>query len=115
MESKKFYRKTTPLNDPRSNFHGYCPETVVLPKGYVHIEGAKPLDCDILLERDAAIPMRDGCILRADIYRPNDDEKVPAILCSSIFGKNGSYANYDFCAKMSGHPKPDGRAAGHDL
>lgn len=104
MESKKFYRKTTPLNDPRSNFHGYCPETVVLPKGYVHIEGAKPLDCDILLERDAAIPMRDGCILRADIYRPNDDEKVPAILCSSIFGKNGSYANYDFCAKMSGHP-----------
>lgn len=104
MESKKFYRKTTPLSDPRSNFHGYRPETVVLPKGYVHIKGAKPLDCDILLERDAAIPMRDGCILRADIYRPNDDEKVPAILCSSIFGKNGSYANYDFCAKMSGHP-----------
>ena len=103
MESK-FYIKTTPLSDPRSNFRGFDPGTRVLPKGYVHVPGAKPLNCEILLERDAAIPMRDGAVLRADIFRPNDDEKVPAILCASIFGKNGSYANYDFCAKMFGHP-----------
>lgn len=102
MESKKFYRKTTPLDHPGSNFRGFCPESVVLPKGYVHVEGAKPLDCDIRLDRDAEIPMRDGCILRADIYRPNDEEKVPAILCSSIFGKNGSYVNYDLIARNSG-------------
>lgn len=100
---KAFYVKTTPLDDPRSNFNGFHPGVTVLPKGYVHVEGAKPLDCDILLDRDVAIPMRDGVVLRADIYRPTDDEKVPAILCSSIFGKNGSYVTYDFCAKMCGH------------
>ncbi len=76
---KIFYVKTTPLDDPRSNFQGYKPETVVLPKGYVHKEGAKPIDCDILLERDVAIPMRHGVVLRAAIFRPVDDEKVPAI------------------------------------
>ncbi len=99
---KIFYVKTTPLDDPRSNFQGYKPETVVLPKGYVHKEGAKPIDCDILLERDVAIPMRDGVVLRADIFRPVDDEKVPAILCSSIFGKNGSYVNYDVISGWTG-------------
>lgn len=104
MNSKAFYVKTTPLEDPRSNFKGFHPGTTVLPKGYVHVEGAKPLECDILLERDAAIPMRDGVVLRADIFRPVHGEKVPAILCSSIFGKNGSYVDYDFCARMSGHP-----------
>ena len=80
---KIFYVKTTPLEDPRSFYQGFQPGKTVLPKGYVHVEGAKPLDCEILLERDVEIPMRDGVILRADIYRPNDDEKVPAILCSS--------------------------------
>lgn len=99
---KVFYRKATPLNDPHSNFKGFHPGTTVLPRGYVHVEGAKPLDCEILWERDVEIPMRDGVILRADIYRPNDDEKVPAILCSSIFGKNGSYITYDLIAEMNG-------------
>ena len=104
MASEKFYLKTTPLSHPESNFHGFKEESVVLPAGYVHIEGARPTVCDIRLDRDAAIPMRDGCILRADIFRPTTDEKVPAILCSSIFGKNGSYFNYDVLAKMTGHP-----------
>lgn len=99
---KIFYVKTTPLEDPRSFYQEFQPGKTMLPKGYVHVEGAKPLDCEILLERDVEIPMRDGVILRADIYRPNDDEKVPAILCSSIFGKNGSYINYDLIAQRCG-------------
>ena len=97
---KIFYVKTIPLDHPMSNYHGFHPGTTILPKGYVHVEGAMPLPCEIVYERDVAIPMRDGCILYADIFRPNDEEKVPAILCSSIFGKNGSYINYDFIAAM---------------
>ncbi len=92
------------MDNPLSNYQGFHPGTELLPKGYVHVPGAKPLDCEILWERDVAIPMRDGVILRADIFRPNNQEKVPAILCSSIFGKNGSYNTYERIAKMVGHP-----------
>lgn len=29
---------------------------------------------------DLPVPMRDGTVLYADVYRPDDDEKYPAIL-----------------------------------
>lgn len=49
---------------------------------------SKPLSCDILVDHDVAIPVRDGCKLYADIYRPSDTEtKSPAIICWSPFGK----------------------------
>lgn len=42
----------------------------------------------IICEQDAAVPMRDGVVLYADIYRPADTgEKVPAILAWSNYGK----------------------------
>jgi len=34
----------------------------------------------ILIEKDVAVPMRDGATLMADVYRPKDGAKVPAIL-----------------------------------
>jgi predicted acyl esterase len=34
----------------------------------------------ILIEKDVAVPMRDGARLMADIFRPKSGEKVPAIL-----------------------------------
>jgi predicted acyl esterase len=34
----------------------------------------------ILVEKDVAVPMRDGARLMADIFRPKSGEKVPAIL-----------------------------------
>jgi len=33
----------------------------------------------IRIDRDVSIEMRDGIILRADIYRPDDPGKCPAI------------------------------------
>jgi predicted acyl esterase len=56
------------------------PSRVVLEKGSVHAEGAFPLPCDILLDRDVAIPTRDGNVLRGDVFRPLGEEPVPAIL-----------------------------------
>ncbi|MGI6217736.1 MAG: CocE/NonD family hydrolase [Coriobacteriales bacterium] len=42
----------------------------------------------IICEQDVAVPMRDGVKLYADIFRPSDtDEKVPAILAWSNYGK----------------------------
>ena len=41
----------------------------------------------LLIEKDVEIPMRDGVILRADIYRPDDGEKHPALVFRSPWSK----------------------------
>jgi len=41
----------------------------------------------ILVERDVAVPMRDGTILRADVYRPDGNGKYPAILTRTPYNK----------------------------
>jgi putative CocE/NonD family hydrolase len=35
---------------------------------------------NLTVERDVAVPMRDGVVLRADVYRPSGGARVPAIL-----------------------------------
>lgn len=42
----------------------------------------------VLIERDVAIPLRDGTTLYADVFRPENDEIVPAIVCYAPFGKH---------------------------
>lgn len=98
------YCPAPPLDDPASNFNGFHPGTTILPMGHVHSEGALPMPCDIVLDRDAGVTLRDGVTIYADIFRPVGDEKVPAILNSSVFGKNGSYVTLDWIGKMSGNP-----------
>jgi uncharacterized protein len=41
----------------------------------------------IQVERDAAVPMRDGVILRADIYRPETGAPAPALLMRTPYSK----------------------------
>ena len=43
---------------------------------------------DVEVRRDVEIPMRDGTILRANIYLPATDGAVPAILCAHPYGKD---------------------------
>ncbi len=44
---------------------------------------------DILFERNALVPMRDGVELAADIIRPNDNHRRPAILNFNPYHKDG--------------------------
>ena len=37
------------------------------------------INADIILERDVDIPMRDGAILKADVFRPAKAGQYPAI------------------------------------
>ena len=46
-------------------------------------------DDNFFIERDVAVPMRDGIKLYADIIRPKTDAKVPVILTYSPYGKHG--------------------------
>lgn len=42
---------------------------------------------NMIIEWDAPIPMSDGVILRADIFRPENEQRAPAILTYGPYGK----------------------------
>ena len=41
----------------------------------------------IIVERNIAVPMRDGCVLRADLFRPDTSEKLPVLLNRTPYNK----------------------------
>ncbi|HEX9897466.1 MAG TPA: CocE/NonD family hydrolase [Dehalococcoidales bacterium] len=53
----------------------------------------------IRIDRDVPMKMRDGVILRADIFRPDDNEKHPAILVRTPYNKVMSRAS-DFLSPI---------------
>lgn len=81
-----------PLDPPVigvNNYKGLQSKSEVLPKGWNGFN-ARPLPCDILVEHDVPVIVRDGCTLYSDVYRPpgsGPTDKVPAIVCYSPFGK----------------------------
>lgn len=42
----------------------------------------------VLVDRDVTVPMRDGTLLKASVYRPESDTPVPAILIRLPYGRN---------------------------
>jgi len=42
----------------------------------------------MILERNVPVPMRDGVVLRANVYRPDTDLPVPALICRLPYGKD---------------------------
>ncbi|OQE22440.1 hypothetical protein PENSTE_c010G08678 [Penicillium steckii] len=79
---------------PVAGENGYQPcqsgKSEILPKGWNGFN-AKPLESDIQVDHDVEIVVRDGVRLYADVYRPaNTNEKVPAVLSWSFYGKKYS-------------------------
>ncbi|KAK2778935.1 hypothetical protein CKAH01_11526 [Colletotrichum kahawae] len=72
--------------------HPKEPSRVELPAGSKKTPGSRPLDCDIILERDQLVTLRDGVRIRVDIYRPKTEGKVPALLMWGPYGKSGTGA-----------------------
>ena len=50
---------------------------------------------ELIVERDAEATMRDGTILRANVYRPATSERLPVLLQRTPYNKDAS--NVDFC------------------
>ena len=61
----------------------------------------------IVCDQDVAVPMRDGIVLYADVFRPADDAaKVPAILAWSNYGKRpNEYRPDELVSYTPGVPK----------
>jgi uncharacterized protein len=91
-----------------SFYNGFKPSTQTLTRGHKRLERSRQFSVDTIYDRDIEIPMRDGVILRADVFRPADSEKVPAILAWSPYGKSGT-GNDNRCLvcmlKMSSHTR----------
>src|SRR3982074_1835252 len=48
--------------------------------------------CAVTTETDVPATMRDGTVLRADVYRPRTTDAVPVILMRTQYGKSGAQA-----------------------
>lgn len=80
-------RTALPVNSPCARYTGFKPETVLLKKGSIRLKSYMSLPCDIILERDVPVKLRDGVTIYTDIFRPNDHKPHPAIMAMSPYGK----------------------------
>jgi len=48
----------------------------------------------IVVEKNVAVPMRDGVVLRADVLRPRGDGRFPTLVYRTPYGKHNALANY---------------------
>lgn len=101
------FGKAHPLSESDPPVPDLDTRTVLLEKGSVHGEGAYPLPCDIRVDQDVAVPLRDGTVLRADVYRPATDQPVPVIVVYTPYCKRGGWWNEHFNATKFGVPPDD--------
>lgn len=72
------------------NYDNPDSSTTTLPKGHRKNPAYAAFQANTIFEKDVKIPLRDGSRIRADIFRPADsDEKVPALVAWSPYGKSG--------------------------
>ena len=86
-EIEVLFRAATPPEDPRIKWRGFAPGRTILPAGSTYSAGGRPLSCDIELNRDVEMRLRDGTRIYLDVYRPVTDEPLPAVLAWSPYGK----------------------------
>ena len=57
----------------------------------------------LIVERDVEVNMRDGIILRADVYRPDTPDPLPALLQRTPYGKAFSQTSFALMAAERGY------------
>lgn len=57
----------------------------------------------LIVERDVETPMRDGVVLRADVYRPDTTEPLPVLLQRTPYGKKFGPPNLALMAAERGY------------
>ncbi len=103
--TRVLFRPASRPSDPQARDRGVRPGAVVLPAGSVHSKGGLPLPCDLHLDRDVVITLRDGTELRADVWRPSRDTRLPAVLTYTPYGKEGGYWCLDNFPFRAGVPR----------
>lgn len=87
------FTKCVPVE--QSMYPGLNESSYILKKGTVVKEGAMPLPCDVLVEQDVPVALRDGVVIRVDVFRPTDTADCPVIMWYAPYGKRGGILNLD--------------------
>lgn len=98
------FRHALPPEDERARWKGFEPGRTVLVAGSQPTPRGRELSCDIVLDRDVEVALRDGTVVYVDVYRPVTDDEVPAILALGPYGKQGGYWGYDLFPENCGIP-----------
>ncbi len=79
-----------PGDDPAAGrtYGPLAPRTVVYCKGDATPRAGYAAPCDLSVEYDAPLVMRDGAVLRCNIFRPLGGAPTPVILCWTPYGKD---------------------------
>ncbi len=85
-----YVRQALDVNSKSARYTGFKQEKLLLKKGSIRLKGYKALPCNIVLERDVPVVLRDGVTIYTDVFRPADDQKHPAIMAMSPYGKDGA-------------------------
>ncbi|TMV91796.1 CocE/NonD family hydrolase [Thioclava sp. BHET1] len=100
------FRNARPADHPEARYPGLRPETKRLSKGQRIVDGALPLPCDIIMDQDVAVELRDGVRIYVDIFRPADHEGVlPTLVSWGPYGKQGGIINFDTLPFRGGIPQ----------
>ncbi|MPS26648.1 MAG: CocE/NonD family hydrolase [Alcaligenaceae bacterium] len=67
---------------------GFDPKKITYAKGTRLFAASRPLDCDIQMDQDVAITLRDGVKIYADVLRPAGQDKLPAIIAWGPYTKS---------------------------
>jgi uncharacterized protein len=86
---QKIFMPSQPLEPgPRYGIlSGFEPGTRVLKAGFQIAPPFRALPVDVVLEKDVAVPLRDGVTIYVDVFRPVGAERVPVIVAWSPYGK----------------------------
>ena len=60
------------------------------------------INADVILERDLAVPMRDGVVLSANLFRPADGKPAPVIMSVTPYGKDKRDRLISFFMRLAG-------------
>ncbi|USW55664.1 Putative xaa-Pro dipeptidyl-peptidase-like domain, cocE/Serine esterase, alpha/Beta hydrolase [Septoria linicola] len=95
------HKPTPKVGREGDRYQGFSPGSTILQAGHRKDPSLRAFEVDTIFERDIEVPLRDGTILRADVFRPHNDTKLPALMSWSPYGKSGSgMLNLSF---MPGH------------
>lgn len=99
------YRKARPIDHPAARYPSLRPETKYFGKGTIVRPGGMALPCDLVMEQDVAVELRDGVCIYVDIYRPVDAARpLPAIIGWGPYGKQGGVIGFDDLPFRGGIP-----------
>ncbi len=84
-------KKITSVDNAHAKYNGLNQSSAILPEGHTRDPSRRAFEAATIWDRDIEVPMRDGVIVRADVFRPaGTEEKVPALLVWSPYGKSGT-------------------------